>query len=90
MAIKRKGFKPKAKPFAMMLWQMGQSAPYRALSFTARGVLMELHMQYNGSNNGDLSATRSMAKDWGGQLSQHPAKGADLPIEWGMDYPNPK
>lgn len=37
MAIKRKGFKPKAKPFAMMLWQMGQSAPYRALSFTARG-----------------------------------------------------
>lgn len=49
----------------MMLWQMGQSAPYRALSFTARGVLMELHMQYNGSNNGDLSATRSMAKDWG-------------------------
>lgn len=59
MAIKRKGFKPKAKPFAMMLWQMGQSAPYRG------GVLMELHMQYNGSNNGDLSATRSMAKDWG-------------------------
>ncbi|WP_238547508.1 hypothetical protein [Pseudomonas mandelii] len=65
MATKRKGFKPKAKPFAMMYWQLGQSAPYRALSFTARGVLMELHMQYNGKNNGDLSATRTMAKEWG-------------------------
>ncbi|MGO3029129.1 hypothetical protein [Pseudomonas helleri] len=66
MAIKKnKGFKPKARPFAMMLWTMGQSAAYRSLSFTARGVLMELHMQYNGSNNGDLSATRTMAKEWG-------------------------
>ncbi len=26
---------------------------------------MELHMQYNGNNNGDLSATRTMAKEWG-------------------------
>ena len=66
MAIRKdKGFKPKAKPFAMMLWAMGQSAPYRSLSFTARGVLMELHMQYNGSNNGNLAATRTMAKEWG-------------------------
>lgn len=66
MAIRKdKGFKPKAKPFAMMLWTMGQSAPYRSLSFTARGVLMELHMQYNGSNNGNLAATRTMAKEWG-------------------------
>jgi len=65
MALRIKGFKPKAKPFAMMLWTMGQSVPYRSLSFTARGVLMELHMQYNGSNNGNLSATRTMAKEWG-------------------------
>ena len=65
MALKAKVFKLKTKPFAMMLWTMGQSAPYRSLSFTARGVLMELHMQYNGSNNGDLSATRTMAKEWG-------------------------
>ncbi|MNC01138.1 hypothetical protein D3C76_539980 [compost metagenome] len=65
MATKRKGFKDKAKPFAMVYRQMVQSPPYRALSFTARGVLMELHSQYNGNNNGDLSATRTMAKEWG-------------------------
>lgn len=62
---KRKPRKNKARPFAMLFRVMGQSVPYRALSFVARCVLMELHLQYNGSNNGDLSATRTMAKDWG-------------------------
>jgi len=66
MAIKsKKAFKAKTKPFAMMLWTMGQSEQYRSLSFVARAVLMEIHMQYNGSNNGNLAATRTMAKDWG-------------------------
>lgn len=67
MAIRKtKGnMKAKAKPFAMVLWAMGQSVPYRSLSCVARCVLMELHMQYNGTNNGDLSATRTMAKEWG-------------------------
>nr|WP_254843826.1 MULTISPECIES: helix-turn-helix domain-containing protein [Pseudomonas] len=44
---------------------MIQSPGYRALSFTARGVLIEMLAQYNGKNNGDLSATRTMAKEWG-------------------------
>ncbi|MCU1750072.1 hypothetical protein [Pseudomonas sp. 6D_7.1_Bac1] len=67
MAVRKtKGnMKAKAKPFAMVLWTMGQSAPYRSLSFVARCVLMELHMQYNGNNNGNLAATRTMAKEWG-------------------------
>ena len=67
MAIKKtKGnMKAKAQPFAMMVKAMGQSAAYRSLSFVARGVLMELQMQYSGDNNGDLSATRTMAKEWG-------------------------
>lgn len=42
-----------------------QSPGHRALSFVARVVLQELMAQYNGENNGDLSATRTMAKDWG-------------------------
>jgi len=42
-----------------------QSLGHRALSFVARVVLQELMAQYNGSNNGDLSATRTMAKEWG-------------------------
>lgn len=42
-----------------------QSPGHRALSFVARVVLQELMAQYNGSNNGDLSATRTMAKEWG-------------------------
>lgn len=42
-----------------------QSPGHRTLSFVARVVLQELMAQHNGSNNGDLSATRTMAKDWG-------------------------
>lgn len=42
-----------------------QSPGHRALTFVARVVLQELMAQYNGSNNGDLSATRTMAKEWG-------------------------
>lgn len=42
-----------------------QSPGHRALSFVARAVLGELMVQYNGKNNGDLSATRTMAKEWG-------------------------
>lgn len=66
MASKTKGFmKKKAPPFAMLPKAMITSPGYRALSFVARGVLVELMAQYNGENNGDLSATRTMAKNWG-------------------------
>jgi len=66
MAIKTKGnMKAKAPPFAALPKVIVQSARYRSLSFVARAVLVEMLAQYNGSNNGDLSATRTMAKEWG-------------------------
>ncbi|RRW10492.1 hypothetical protein EGJ30_01585 [Stutzerimonas stutzeri] len=42
-----------------------QSPGHRALSFVARVVLQELMVQYKKNNNGDLSATRTMAREWG-------------------------
>lgn len=39
---------------------------FRELSSSALKVLMALCYQYNGRNNGDLSATHSMMQDWGG------------------------
>lgn len=66
MAKKTNKFgKSKAPPFAMLQKAMIQSPGYRSLSFVARVVLIELLAQFNGANNGDLSATRTMAKDWG-------------------------
>lgn len=66
MAKKTNRFgKSKAPPFAMLQKAMIQSPGYRSLSFVARVVLIELLAQYNGANNGDLSATRTMARDWG-------------------------
>lgn len=66
MAIRKtKNSKVKVPPFAMLPRAMIQSPGYRSLSFVARCVLVELLAQYSGDNNGDLSATRTMAKDWG-------------------------
>ncbi|RRV57547.1 hypothetical protein EGJ08_18245 [Stutzerimonas stutzeri] len=42
-----------------------QSPGHRALSFVARVVLQELMVQLKKNNNGDLSATRTMAREWG-------------------------
>jgi hypothetical protein len=39
---------------------------FRMLSSSALKVLMVLCYQYNGRNNGDLSATHTMMQDWGG------------------------
>ncbi|GHE19992.1 helix-turn-helix domain-containing protein [Halomonas urumqiensis] len=39
---------------------------FRALSPSAHKVLMALSTQYNGKNNGDLSATHTTMKGWGG------------------------
>ncbi|MDQ2075767.1 hypothetical protein [Marinimicrobium sp. ABcell2] len=41
------------------------SEDYRELSGTTAKVLMMLCRQYNGHNNGDLSAPFSFAKQWG-------------------------
>ncbi|WP_240997649.1 helix-turn-helix domain-containing protein [Pseudomonas viridiflava] len=65
MATRNQKAKKDNRPFAMVYRVMGQSAAYRSLSFVAQGVLMQLHLQYNGKNNGDLSATATMALEWG-------------------------
>lgn len=58
--------KPKSGPaFFKLEVRLVQSPGHRALSFVARVVLQELMAQHNGRNNGDLSATRTMAKEWG-------------------------
>lgn len=49
----------------MVFLAMGQSTTFRTLGPWSRCVLLELMMQYRGNNNGDLSATRTMAKEWG-------------------------
>lgn len=54
-----------APPFVMLDRAMLSSPGFRALSFAAQAVLLQLMAQYNGRNNGDLSATRTMAKEWG-------------------------
>lgn len=41
------------------------SNSYRELSPTASRVLMIIHHQYRGKNNGNLSAPLSLAKKWG-------------------------
>ncbi|MGE6606617.1 hypothetical protein ACQKE4_08850 [Halomonas sp. NPDC076908] len=47
---------------------------FRELSPSALKVLMVLGSQYNGRNNGDLSATHSMMEDWGGMAKATLAK----------------
>ena len=39
---------------------------FRELTPSATKVLMALGCQYNGRNNGDLAATKTMMKSWGG------------------------
>jgi hypothetical protein len=39
---------------------------FRELTPSANKVLMVLGYQYNGRNNGDLAATKSVLKSWGG------------------------
>lgn len=49
----------------MLESRLVQSPGHRALSFVARVVLQELMVQHKKNNNGDLSATRTMAREWG-------------------------
>lgn len=57
--------KKSTAPFFKLERRLVQSPGYRSLSATARLVLIELMAQSNGKNNGDLSATRTMAREWG-------------------------
>jgi len=47
---------------------------FRELTPSANKVLMVLGYQYNGRNNGDLAATKSMLKSWGGMADGTLAK----------------
>lgn len=55
----------KQPPFVMLQRPMLRSKQYAELSFKARALLIELLNQYNGSNNGDLSAPYSTMKHRG-------------------------
>ncbi|WP_239512066.1 hypothetical protein [Pseudomonas frederiksbergensis] len=65
MATRNAKARRKSPPFAMIQKRMIQSVGFRALGPWSRAVILELLAQYNGQNNGDLSATRTMAKEWG-------------------------
>lgn len=51
--------------FAGIPRQVMRSEDFKALSSSAIRILIWLAYQYRGKNNGDLSATHSMAKQWG-------------------------
>lgn len=51
-----------------------EHSDFRELTPSALKVLMVLASQYNGRNNGDLSATHSMMEDWGGMAKATLAK----------------
>lgn len=51
--------------FAMLPHPVMDSEDFRALSGSALKVLLGLLRQFNGRNNGDLSATFKVAKSWG-------------------------
>lgn len=51
-----------------------EHSDFRELTPSALKVLMVLAGQYNGKNNGDLSATHSMMADWGGMAKATLAK----------------
>lgn len=67
MARKRRTTKGRAErgTFAAIPHVVMDSADFRALSGAAHKVLMWLLRQYNGKNNGDLSASFTQIKAWG-------------------------
>ncbi|MCR6651244.1 MAG: MarR family transcriptional regulator [Cellvibrionaceae bacterium] len=50
------------------------SPNYRGLSHVAARILVMLHYQYRGNNNGDISAPLSLAEQWGVKSSATLAK----------------
>ncbi|MNF75363.1 hypothetical protein D3C84_574270 [compost metagenome] len=67
MARDRRKAKGRAEKgtFALIPHAVMDSEDFRALSGGALKILLGLLRQYRGSNNGDLSATFSQAKQWG-------------------------
>jgi len=62
--LKSKGRKESGR-FILLPLNVLDSQDFKALSGIAVKVLLNLLKQYNGSNNGDLSATFTLAKGWG-------------------------
>ena len=67
MAYKRNRVKGRSESgtFAALPHAVMDSEDFRMLSANATKVLLGLLRQFQGSNNGDLSATFTMAKAWG-------------------------
>lgn len=57
--------KGSSESFAAIPRQVMRSADFRALGPNAVRVLLWMAYAYRGRNNGDLSATMTMARDWG-------------------------
>lgn len=55
-----KGRSPKEKRYTKLFYDLFDSPEYAALSVAAKALLIELHRQYNGFNNGDLCAAWSL------------------------------
>ena len=65
MARKPPKGKRVARPYKQLPNEVIQSEQFKKLSGNAMKVLMHLLAQYRGSNNGDLSAPKSAAADYG-------------------------
>lgn len=65
MARKHPKGKRVARPYKQLPNEVIQSEQFKKLSGNAMKVLMHLLAQYRGSNNGDLSAPKSAAADYG-------------------------
>ena len=54
------------KSFAGVPREVMRSNDFKDLAYSSIFVLLWLAYQYKGKNNGDLSATHTMAQEWGG------------------------
>lgn len=67
-------FKTKGR-FAQLPYSLFVNSHYYSLEISSRAILHGILMQYNGNNNGNLSASHSMAKQWGIKSKTTLAKG---------------
>lgn len=70
--------------FAGIPRRIMESDTYKALSFSARALLLELCYQYRGHNNGDLTLAHSVLKDRGWKSRITIEKARDELLEAGL------